>query len=141
VSKEVLEQAFADTYGIETKDVFGSLSLAIGSYRYFVSSIIPGMTRVAWSLKQDQLRKEIPGITRKKFLYNTSRMSYEKEWGTEYHKPGIGAKILAFVFRVIPRFGPFSPLKMRTADSGSGATVHGQFQRNRRPLQGIAGSR
>ena len=73
VAKPVLERAFLDTYGIEMKDVFGSEDLAFGSFRYSVSSIIPGMTRVAWQLKKDTVVKEIPGITKKKFLYNLSR--------------------------------------------------------------------
>jgi hypothetical protein len=96
------------------KDVFGNVTLALGSYRYAIRSIIPGMTKVAWSLKQDQLKKEIPGITRKKFLYNLSRSSYEKEWGTEYHKPGFWTKVLTFLFRFIPGGGPFKALKIRT---------------------------
>ena len=114
VSRAVLERAFRETYGIEMKDVFGNVTLALGSYRHTISSIIPGMTRVAWSLKKDQLQKEIPGITRKKFLYNLSRSSYEKEWGTEYHKPGCGTKLLTFLFRIIPTSGPFKALKIRT---------------------------
>jgi hypothetical protein len=114
VSRDMLERAFQDTYDIEMKDVFGNVTLALGSYRHTVSSIIPGMTRVAWSLKKGQLQKEIPGVTRKKFLYNLSRSSYEKEWGTEYHKPGCGTKILTFFFRILPGKGPFSALKVRT---------------------------
>jgi len=113
VSRDVLERAFLNTYGIEMKDVFGNVTLALGSYRYAVRSIIPGMTRVAWSLKQAQLKKEIPGITRKKFLYNLSRSSYEKEWGGEYHKPGFGTKLLTFFFRILPATGPFSALQIR----------------------------
>jgi zinc dependent phospholipase C len=113
VSRAVLERAFQDTYGIEMKDVFGNLTLALGSYRHSIGSIIPGMTRVAWSLKHDDLKREIPGITRKKFLYNLSRASYEKEWGTEYHKPGCGTKVLTFLFRIIPQFGPFKALQVR----------------------------
>jgi hypothetical protein len=114
VSRPLLERAFLDTYGIEIKDVFGSVSLALGSYRHTVSSIIPGMTRVAWNLKKDQLQKEIPGVTRKKFLYNLSRSSYEKQWGTEYRKPGCGTRFLTFLFRIIPTSGPFKALKIRT---------------------------
>ena len=75
VSRDVLERAFLETYGIEMKDIFGNVSLALGSYRYSIGSIVPGMTRVAWSMKKAQLKKEIPGITRKKFLYNLSRSS------------------------------------------------------------------
>ena len=99
---------------MEMKDVFGSVTLALGSYRYAIRSIIPGMTRVAWSLKQDQLKKEIPGITRKKFLYNLSRSSYEKEWGTEYHKPGFGHEDPDVPLPMASGGGPFSALKVRT---------------------------
>jgi len=114
VSRALLERAFQETYGIEMKDVFGNVTLALGSYRHTVGSIIPGMTRVAWKLKKDEIQKEIPGITRKKFLYNLSRSSYEKEWGTEYYKPGCGTKLLTFLFRIIPTSGPFKALKIRT---------------------------
>ena len=113
VSREVLERAFRDTYGIEMKDIFGNLTLALGSYRYSIGSIVPGMTRVAWSLKKAQLQKEIPGITRKKFLYNLSRSSYERNWGTEYHKPGFGTRFVTFLVRIFPKIGPFRVLKIR----------------------------
>jgi hypothetical protein len=114
VSKPVMERAFHDTYGLELKDVFGNLGLALGSFRYSVSSIIPNMTRVAWNLKGDELRKEIPGITRKKFLYNLSRASYEKEWGTEYQKPSFSTRFETFLVRILPHSGPFKSLRFRT---------------------------
>ena len=114
VERPTLERAFLDTYGLEMKDVFANLSLALGSYRFSVGSIIPGMTRVAWSLKSEEIKKEIPGITRKKFLYNLSRSSYEKDWGTEYHKPGFRTRLVTVLFRVMPKVGPFKSLKIAT---------------------------
>ena len=70
------------------KDVFGNVSFADLNLPGMASvSIVPEMTRVAWNLKEVQLTKEIPGITRKKFLYNLSRSSFEKEWGKDYKKP------------------------------------------------------
>ena len=113
VAKPVLERAFRDTYGIDIKDVFGNLDLALGSFRYSVGSIIPGMTRVAWQLKKDEVTKEIPGITKKKFIYNLSRSSYEKEWGTEYHRPGVRTRFVTWVLRVVPKSGPFKSLSFR----------------------------
>jgi hypothetical protein len=110
VSKELLERAFKDTYGIELKDVFKSLDLAIGTYRHTVSAIIPEMTKVAWKLKKDDLIKAQPGISQRKFVYNISRASYRKEWDGEYEKPGIGARILAFFFRILPKVGPLKAL-------------------------------
>jgi hypothetical protein len=71
------------------------------------------MTRVAWQLKKDQVVKEIPGTTRQKFLYNLSRASYEKEWGTQYHKPGLRTRFVTLVMRIIPKSGPFKSLAFR----------------------------
>jgi hypothetical protein len=113
VSKPVLERAFHDTYGVEMKDVFGALDLALGSFRYSVSSIIPEMTRVAWQLRKETFIKEIPGVTRKKFLYTLSRSSYRKEWGKGYRQPGFGTRFVAFLLRVVPKIGPFRSLAFR----------------------------
>lgn len=113
VAKPLLERAFRDTYGIEMKDVFGNLDLALGSFRYSVGSIIPGMTRVAWQLKKDTLVREIPGATKKKFLFTLSRSSYEKQWGTEYHRPGFRTRVVTWLLELVPKSGPFKSLAFR----------------------------
>jgi len=113
VSKPVLERAFEETYGMKIEQVFTNFDLAIGSYRRTVSSILPAMTRVAWQLKKQEIRKDAPGITRKKFLYNLSRASYEKNWGTTYPKPGRRSRVLAFFFRIVPRVGPFKAMAFK----------------------------
>jgi hypothetical protein len=113
VAKPVFERAFLKTYGIELKDVFLSVDLALGTFRYTVGSIIPEMTKVAWESKKDEIVKARPGATRQKFIYNLSRASFEKEWGTEYERPGVFARFLAFLFRMIPKVGPFKALSFR----------------------------
>jgi len=113
VSKPVLERAFQDTYGLEFNDVFTNFTLALGSYRYSVSSVIPAMVRVAWDLKKNEITKDTPGMTRQKFLYNLSRSSYEKEWGKDYHRPGLRTRILAWFIRVLPKFGRLRILQFR----------------------------
>jgi hypothetical protein len=113
VSKPVLERAFLDTYSLDLKDVFGNLDLALGTYRYSVSSIIPTMTRAAWAAKKDEIVREMPGVTRKKFIYNISRASYHKEWGSQYKRPGPLARFLAFLFQLIPKIGPFRALAFK----------------------------
>jgi hypothetical protein len=114
VSKPAIEKAFKETYGLELKDVFGGLDLAIGTYRKTVSGLIPKMTQVAWTIKKDDIMKSQPGITREKFLYNLSRADYEKSWGTTFKQPGVGSRTLAFFFRVVPKVGPFKALSFRT---------------------------
>jgi len=114
VSKPVLERAFLDTYGLELKDVFSNLDLAIGTYRYTISSILPGMTRVAWRLKKDDIVKQNPSATEKEFLYTVSRATYEKQWGNQYTRPGVGTRVLTYVIRVVPKWGPLRALTFRT---------------------------
>ena len=51
-----------------------------------------------------------PSASRKQFLYNIRRASFEKEWGSNYEHPGFGARMLALVSRLLPRFGPLKAL-------------------------------
>jgi hypothetical protein len=113
VAKPLLERAFQDTYGFEMKEIFANLDLALASFRYSVGSIIPGMTRVAWQLKKDTIVREIPGATKKKFLFNLSRSSYEKEWGTQYHRPGFRTRTVTWLVKLVPKSGPFKSLAFR----------------------------
>lgn len=114
VSKEVLERAFEKTYGLELKDCFKAIDLALGTYRFSVSSVIPEMTKAAWAAKKKEIIKNNPGITKKKFRYYIKRASYHKEWGTQYERPGFFARLLATIFRFIPKVGPFKGLGFKT---------------------------
>lgn len=109
-----LERAFSETYGINLKSVSKDEAKAANSYRYAVSTLIPKAVRVAWSLKQDDIKRDLPGMTGKKFLYNISRSSYEKEWGRDYHRPSTGDKFIAFLIRILPKIGPLRILTLRT---------------------------
>jgi hypothetical protein len=113
VSKPLLERAFENTYGIKLEKVFLNVDLAIGSYRRSVGTILPAMTRVAWQIKKQEIRKDAPSVTRKAFLYNLSRSSYEKNWGSTYKRPGIRSKFLAALFRYMPKIGPWRPLDFK----------------------------
>jgi len=114
MAKELLQRAFAETYSIPLDSMFPNLDRAIGSFRYDVHSLIPTAVKVAWALKQKEIQQDIPGMTRKKYLYNLSRAGYEKEWGKDYDKPGRGAKALAFMVRLLPKVGPLRVLSLRT---------------------------
>lgn len=120
VAKPVLERAFEDTYGLRIEDVFGSLDLALGMYRYTVSTIIPDMTRAAWKLHKDEFLRADPKMTRRRFVYTISRAKYRKEWGE--HEPHFGVRVLVLVLRILPKVGPLkvasfkSPPQAATAD-------------------------
>jgi hypothetical protein len=114
VSRTVLDQAFRETYGLELKEVLVSEEKALSSYRRDVSKLIPKATRIAWSLKKDEIKDDIPDATRKRFLYNLSRSNYEREWGKDYRKPSPGERFLAFLYKLVPKFGPLKILQFRT---------------------------
>ena len=113
VSQDLLVRAFRETYCLDLKSIFTSYDLALGTYRRAVSQVIPKMTEAAWAEKRDDIQKDIPGITKQKFLYHLSRASYEKQWKEKYHKPSFGAQVIAFFFRIVPKIGPFRTLSFK----------------------------
>jgi len=114
VAPRVLEQAFQETYGLDLKKVLGDETKVLKSYRHAVSDLLPKATRIAWDLKKDEIQKDEPGITKQKFLYNLKRASYEKEWGKDYLKPKFSDKVLAFIYKILPKIGPLKVLQFKT---------------------------
>jgi hypothetical protein len=114
VSQPLLDRAFRETYGLELKSVLPDEDKALNSYRRDVSKLIPRATRIAWSLKEDEIKGDIPDMTRRKFLYNISRSNFEKEWGKDYKRPSASDQFLAFLYRIIPKFGPLRVLQFKS---------------------------
>ena len=114
VSPRVLDQAFQETYGLDLKKVLTNQDRVISSYRHAVSNLIPRATRIAWHLKKDEIQKDEPGITKRKFLYNLQRSNYEKEWGKDYTHPKFSDKVLAFIYKLLPKIGPLKVLQFKT---------------------------
>ena len=110
VSKSLLERVFPVVYGVELKEVLTHEDLAVGSYRYSVSRLIPQMTQVALQTHKKDLIRETPNFAKRKFLYRLSRSDYEKEWGKDYVKPGLGTRIMSALLRYMPKIGPFKGL-------------------------------
>jgi hypothetical protein len=117
VSKPLLERVFPMVYGVELKDVLTHEDLAVGSYRYAVSRMIPQMTQVALQTHKKEFTRETPNFARKKFLYRLSRSAYEKEWGKDYVKPGVGTRIASTLLRFLPKIGPLKGLAFQSPDA------------------------
>jgi hypothetical protein len=113
ISQALLERVFPKVYGIKFDDVVGDEDLAIGSFRHAVSKIIPEITRVALLNRRKEIVADTPSAAEKKYLYYLSRTNYEKEWGTEYRRPGFGTKLLALALKLFPKKGPFSGLDFK----------------------------
>jgi len=111
VSKPLLERAFSETYGIEMKDVFLSEDLAIGTYRHAVATTIPEMTKVAWGKRRTEILKVVPGAKKQRIVFNLRRGEYEKRFGADYEKPHGFARFLSWIYKLLPKIGPFRAFK------------------------------
>jgi hypothetical protein len=106
VSKPLLERVFPVVYGLKLQDVLAREDLAISSFRYSVSSLIPHMTQVALRTHRKDIMGETPNFAKRRFLYRLSRADYEKSWGKDYQKPGLGTRILSTLLHYMPKVGP-----------------------------------
>src|SRR2546427_760762 len=113
VAKPMLERAFHETYGLEMKDVFISEDLAISTYRHSVSQTIPQITKIAWRDKQEEIARLTPGVRQEKFVFTLTRRQYEQEFGVDYRKPGLYARFLGVLYRLLPKVGPLRPLSFK----------------------------
>jgi hypothetical protein len=142
VSVPLLEQAFQETYGLDLKSVLSDEEKVLGSYRYDVSQLLPRATRIAWSLKKDQILKDQPSMTKRTFLYNLSRASYQKNWGNKYQPPTLGERFIAFLVRILPKIGPLKVLQLRTptpeAERMFEASFNASLLRYRKLLDNVA---
>jgi len=110
VSKPLLERVFPVVYGVELKDVLTHEDLAVGSYRYSISRLIPEMTQVALQTHKKDMMREQPDFAKRKFLYRLSRSEYERNWVKDYVKPGFGTRVLSTLLRYMPKIGPFKAM-------------------------------
>jgi hypothetical protein len=109
VSQSLIDRAFQDTYGIATQDFLRNQDVSIESYRFAISRVIPQMTQVALASRTQHV-EEKNDAARREFLYHLSRADYQKDFGAKYRRPGCFARVLAFLLKLVPKFGPLKAL-------------------------------
>ncbi len=114
VQKDVLERAFRKTYGLDLGSIVLNVDLSIASYRFAVRQLIPVVSRAAWRANRQQIRKEVPGVRRREYVYQQGASAYRREFGKEYEHPKFGARVLAGIIRILPKVGKLRSLKFIT---------------------------
>ena len=109
----LLERAFLKVYGQDLNEVFGDFNTALGTFRWAVKSLMPSITRAAWVLKRDDIRKINPTATSRNFHYIMRRREYRLEYGKKRQKPNFKDDHLAFLISILPKIGPFKTLKFK----------------------------
>lgn len=110
VATPVLQRAFERTYGLEMKDLFTDLELAVGTYRRAVSRVIPEMTREAWKRRKDEIQRLDPEASEANVVFRLTRVEYDRRFGRRYREPGLLAKLAGFLVRIVPKVGPLKLL-------------------------------
>ena len=113
VSKPVIEKAFYRTYGLDIDEVFGSMSVAIGSFRWSVKTLFPTIIKAAWLNKRSEIKKSNPGARARNFSYRMKNRTYYHEFGRDHEKAGIIPRIVSFLLPILPKIGPLSKLKFK----------------------------
>lgn len=107
VSESVLGRAFIKTYGLDLKEVFGSLPAAIAVFRFSVKVLIPELTKDAWKIKNSFITKLNPLATEKNYRYKMDKNNYRKE----FTQPRVQSIFVSLVIGVLPKYGPLSRFK------------------------------
>ena len=128
VSKSVLERAFQQTYGLELGQVIANVDLSIASFRFAVSELVPTAARAAWHYKRQDILKLSPGARRRDYLKRESPRQFRKEYGTEYQRPGLGARIISYFIRVLPKIGPLKPFAFKLPTPAAQALFRASFR-------------
>src|SRR5204863_7373448 len=63
--------------------------------------------KIAWRDKRDEIERVAPGIEQQKFVFRMSRQDYEKRFGKQYRRPGAFVRIVTFLYKLVPKIGPF----------------------------------
>ena len=113
VSRPLLARACLSTYGLEMDDIIGDEDLAFGTYRYALRELFPALTEAAWRDKRDEILKQLPNAERANFIFAFSRRDYEAAYGSKYRKPGLFARFIGVLYRLLPKIGPLKPLSFK----------------------------
>jgi hypothetical protein len=95
------------------RDLFADQDRAISTYRYAVSQIIPVLTDAAWRDKHDEIVKLTPAIDRSAFVFAYPRTAFEADYGRDYQRPGLFARFIGLLYRILPKVGPLKPLSFK----------------------------
>ena len=113
IDKDLLNEAFRRTYGLELGDLFESVDLAIGTFRWGVRTFLREVTNVAWHLYEDDFKKQNPKLTRDDFVFELPVADFERSFGDVYREPSYFGRVTGFflmLVRLVPGVGTFENL-------------------------------
>jgi hypothetical protein len=113
VSTRLMEQAFAETYGLELRSMTVNRRAAVASYRRSVRGFLPSIAYAEILLHKNSFPEDLPSADFDRFQQRLSETDFQHGWEQYRRKPGIRTHLLAFVIVILPKIGPLSDLSIR----------------------------
>jgi hypothetical protein len=137
VSKPLLEKVFPVVYGLQLKDVLAHEDLAIGSYRFSVSRMIPEMTQVALQTHKKDMMREQPDFAKQKFPLPPFALRLSKGVGKELHQAWTRNADSLHPFALRAENRSLQGARLQEPDPADGRLVFQEHQFDCRPLPGL----
>jgi len=99
-SSNLLGRAFEEIYGLKIHEIYPDLSLSVATLRWSFKKLFPGLTKAAWVIKKNQIRKARSGEKKRQ-------------------KPGIFSGLLGFFIWITPKIGPLRVMKFKAPGSAA----------------------
>src|SRR5262249_49682940 len=63
--------------------------------------------------KRKEIVALIPNVQQNAFVFQYGRVEFERDYGKDYDKPALFARLLAAIYRLVPKFGPLKKLSFK----------------------------
>ncbi|MBV9505903.1 MAG: zinc dependent phospholipase C family protein [Acidobacteriia bacterium] len=105
VSRQLLQRAYFETYGLTVHSILGPPRSALTSYRSAVRWIVPLFARATIVNMRRHLPPDPPNAPLNQLLSTISQTNYAKYWSQYHRDPSVQAYLLGFLIRFIPKVG------------------------------------
>ncbi len=112
-STNLLKRAFTEVYGLDIHKIYPDLSLSVTTLRWSFKRLFPALTKAAWVIKKNEIRKAHPDIVSRNDIFSIRKADYYKEFGRNRKKPGVFSGVLGFFIWVMPKIGPLRVMKFK----------------------------
>jgi hypothetical protein len=137
VSKPLLEKVFPVVYGLQLKDVLAHEDLAIGSYRFSVSRMIPEMTQVALQTHKKRHDARATRFRKTKVPLPPFALRLSKGVGKELHQAWTRNADSLHPFALRAENRSLQGARLQEPDPADGRLVFQEHQFDCRPLPGL----
>lgn len=129
VAQDLLERAFAATYGLRLSSVFLWERLSFSLYKISASEIVPALGSDVWKHKHARLARQDPRLVTPRFRHRLAAGNYEAQarrgrrtlrvwtwqWkqSTKRANQYLAARFAVAVIELLPKIGPLATLRFR----------------------------